>query len=103
MKRQSTNRTTAAPSTSSALRVQQTAKTKPSLATPSPLASKSKLELLVELMRTKSGATIDQLTKTTGWQKHSVRGAISGALKKNGGFKITSEQVDGVRTYRIAK
>ena len=38
----------------------------------------------------------------TGWQAHSVRGAISGAIKKRLGLKVTSEKSDGVRTYRIA-
>ncbi|MBP6014334.1 MAG: DUF3489 domain-containing protein [Alphaproteobacteria bacterium] len=89
-------------SNSGAPRPQQPAKAKPQTKA-RPLAPASKLEMLVELMRAKSGATIDQLTKATGWQKHSVRGAISGALKKNGGFKITSERIDGVRVYRIAK
>lgn len=59
--------------------------------------------MLVELMRAKSGASIDQLAKATGWQKHSVRGTISGALKKRGGLKVTSERIDGVRLYRIVK
>ena len=90
-------------SNSGAPRPQQPAKAKPQTKAPRPSAPTSKLEMLVELMRAKSGATIDQLTKATGWQKHSVRGAISGALKKNRGFKITSERIDGVRVYRIAK
>ena len=101
MKRQSTVATT--PSNSRAPRVQPPAQVKPPTKAPKPSVPTNKLDLLVDLMRAKAGATIDQLTKATGWQKHSVRGAISGALKKNGGFKVISERIDGVRVYRIAK
>src|ERR1043166_6015091 len=51
-----------------------------------PSSSKSrpntKQAQLVELMRRPQGATIDEIATATGWQNHSVRGAISGALKK---------------------
>ena len=44
------------------------------------------------------GASIADLTSATGWQAHSVRGAMAGALKKKG-HTITSEKADGVRRY----
>jgi hypothetical protein len=62
----------------------------------------SKLETLVGLLHTPSGATITELAKATAWQKHSVRGALAGTLKKKG-HTITSEVSDGVRRYRIAE
>jgi hypothetical protein len=63
----------------------------------------SKLSKLIDLMRRKTGATIDEAMKATGWQQHSVRGAISGALKKKLGLEVTSSMVDGRgRVYRIA-
>ena len=37
----------------------------------------------------------------TGWQMHSVRGAIAGALKNKRGLPIVSAKVDGERRYRI--
>jgi hypothetical protein len=37
----------------------------------------------------------------TGWQAHSVRGAISGSIKKALGLAVVSEKIDGARTYRI--
>jgi hypothetical protein len=37
----------------------------------------------------------------TGWQAHSIRGAMAGALKKRG-HAITRENVDGVRVWRIS-
>ncbi|WP_417497453.1 DUF3489 domain-containing protein [Maricaulis sp.] len=40
-------------------------------------------------------------TPATGWQAHSVRGALAGALRKKGHI-ITSTVDDGVRRYRIA-
>jgi hypothetical protein len=40
--------------------------------------------------------------EATGWQAHSVRGAISGALKKKLKLKVASEVVEGRgRVYRI--
>ena len=47
---------------------------------------------------------MEQLVKAAfGWQPHTVRGAISGALKKKLGLKIVSEKPDGgERVYRIA-
>ena len=46
------------------------------------------------------GATIAELSAGAGWQTHSVRGAMAGALKKHG-HAIVSEKLDGVRRYRI--
>ena len=61
----------------------------------------SKLSTVVAMLREKRGASIDQLVKATGWQKHSVRGAISGAVKKKLGLKIASEKSERGRVYRI--
>jgi hypothetical protein len=63
----------------------------------------SKVAYLVTLLRRKTGATIDEAAKATGWQHHSVRGAISGAIKKKLGLEVTSvvDERRG-RTYRIA-
>lgn len=64
----------------------------------------TKLDLLIGALRSKKGATIEDLTNSTGWQAHSVRGAISGALKKKQGLNIVSAVVDGRgRVYRIAE
>ena len=62
----------------------------------------TKQALLIDLLKRKDGASIDVIVKATGWQAHSVRGAISGALKKKLGLTVTSEAVDGRgRVYRI--
>lgn len=71
--------------------------------TPEPRAG-SKLETLIALLRSKKGATIEELVDATGWQAHSVRGAISGALKKKRSLKVISEPFEGRgRVYRIAE
>ncbi|MEQ9190527.1 MAG: DUF3489 domain-containing protein [Alphaproteobacteria bacterium] len=57
---------------------------------------------LIGLMQRKNGATIAELMTVTGWQAHSVRGAISGSLKKKLGLPVTSEVIEGRgRVYRI--
>ncbi len=63
----------------------------------------TKQALLIDLLKRKKGATIEKIVEATGWQPHSVRGAISGTLKKKLGLMVTSEKPDdGPRCYRIA-
>ena len=69
---------------------------------PSSQRAETKLAIFIAMLRSNKGATIDALSKATGWQAHSVRGAMSGAIKKKRGFIVNSEKVDGVRTYRIS-
>jgi Protein of unknown function (DUF3489) len=72
-------------------------------ASPAALRPGTKLALLRDLLQRKGGATIAEMMKATGWQPHSVRGAISGALKKKLGLAVSSEKVEGRgRVYRIA-
>jgi hypothetical protein len=59
----------------------------------------TKLDMLEQLLARSNGASIAEMMKATGWQAHSVRGAIAGALKKRG-LTITSTKVDGVRRYK---
>jgi hypothetical protein len=55
----------------------------------------SKLALIIALLVRTEGATVDELVTATGWQKHSVRGAFSGALKKKHKLKLRNDVVDG--------
>ena len=55
----------------------------------------------MSLLRRPEGATIHDLAAATGWQVHSVRGAIAGALKKGRGFNVVSAKADAGRVYRI--
>ena len=64
-----------------------------------PAKTPSKLDLVEGLLRRENGASIAEMVEATGWQQHSVRGALAGALKKRG-LTITSEKVEGTRRYR---
>lgn len=72
---------------------------------PTPLAEiaapKGKIGAVVVLLKRPEGATLDEMMRATGWQAHSVRGAISGSIKKAMGLGVVSEKIDGVRVYRI--
>ena len=61
----------------------------------------SKQDQIVALLQQPGGATLDGLVKTTGWQKHSVRGFLAGTVRKKLKLPLISEKVDGIRTYRI--
>ena len=61
-----------------------------------------KLGAMVALMRREGGATMADLMTATGWQAHSVRGALAGSLKRARGYEIASGKVDGVRVYTMA-
>ena len=54
----------------------------------------TKQETLIEMLRAQGGATIDEIVAATDWQPHTVRGAMSGALKKKLGLHVTSEKVE---------
>jgi len=61
-----------------------------------------KIDKIIAMMRRPKGANINDLTKATAWQAHSVRGAISGTLRKKQGLNVISEKSGDVRLYRIA-
>jgi hypothetical protein len=63
----------------------------------------TKTNQVLGLLRRARGASISDLTTTTGWQAHSVRGFLSGTVKKKMGLVVASEKDGkGVRRYRIA-
>ena len=71
----------------------------PGQAVPAP---KTKLGRLEGMLRRPEGATIGQIAKALDWQTHSVRGAISGSLKKKQGLTVVAEKLaDDERIYRI--
>ncbi len=67
-----------------------------------PAKQPSKLDQVEALLLQPTGAGIAEIMTATGWQQHSVRGAMAGALKKRG-LTITSDKIDGVRRYRASK
>jgi hypothetical protein len=62
----------------------------------------SKTEKVLDLLKRSGGATLKEIMKATGWQAHSVRGFISGALGKGMGLTVNSaKRQDGERVYSI--
>jgi hypothetical protein len=61
----------------------------------------TKLAGLITLLRRRQGANIAEMIEATGWQAHSVRGALSGTLKRKLGLAVTSEKAEGARIYRL--
>ena len=67
-----------------------------------PIRPGTKLAALVVALRRPQGATSLQLMLATGWQPHSVRGAISGMLRKKLGLNVVLAHNDsGERVYRV--
>lgn len=63
----------------------------------------SKKAIVLDLLRRKDGATMAEIGAKTGWQNHSIRGFISGAIGKKMGLAVESTKNDaGERVYRIA-
>ena len=67
---------------------------------PAPAATPTKLDQIVTMLSRPEGASLAELVAATGWQTHSVRGALAGSLKRKG-HTILSEKVAGERRYRI--
>jgi hypothetical protein len=62
----------------------------------------TKLDTILKQLRHKKGASLKGLEKTTGWQPHSVRAAITGLRKKGHEIKHTKD-AKGVTVYRVAE
>lgn len=63
----------------------------------------TKLAGLIDALSQPGGATVNQIMAATQWQAHTVRGAISGMVRKKLGYNVVSEKgADGDRLYRIA-
>jgi len=62
----------------------------------------TKQSVMIEMLRRPQGATLGEIVEATGWQTHTVRGAMAGALKKKLGLTITSEKDEAKgRVYRL--
>ena len=62
--------------------------------------SGTKQALVVDLLRGDNGASIGELTDSTGWLPHTTRAALTGLRKR--GFEIETEKADGMTRYRLA-
>ena len=54
----------------------------------------TKQQTCIDLLSRQEGATIEELQAATGWQQHSVRGFLAGAVKKKLGLTLVSEKPD---------
>lgn len=69
-----------------------------------PPKTATKAAMVIAALRTNDGVTIDTIMAMTDWQAHSVRGFLSGTVKKKLGLTVTrSKDADGQQRYRIAE
>jgi Protein of unknown function (DUF3489) len=67
---------------------------------PTPRAG-TKQAKLIELLKRPDGATVEQIAAATGWQHHTIRGAISGALKKKLGLNVEATRTREVGPNKV--
>lgn len=73
-----------------------------SKAAPPPTEQGSKTSTCLELLRQPDGTSLEELMGVTGWQAHSVRGFLSGTVRKRLGLILTAEKDgEGVRRYQV--
>jgi hypothetical protein len=61
----------------------------------------TKTAQVLAMLQRKNGATLAEIMERTGWQRHTVRGFMAGAMKK-AGYTVESFKSDkGERSYRI--
>ena len=65
------------------------------------MSKTTKQAQIIETLSAKEGASIDDMMKLTGWQKHTVRGVLSRVIKKLEGFELSSEKQDADRRYYL--
>ena len=61
----------------------------------------SKQDEVIAMLRRPEGATVDEVSRATGWQRHTVRGVFSGTLKKKLGLTLASAKEERGRVYRV--
>lgn len=65
-------------------------------------SSTSKIKLCLDLLRRSEGVTVQDLIAATGWQAHSVRGFLSGTVRKKLGLDLQSSNAEGeARRYYV--
>jgi hypothetical protein len=72
-------------------------------AKPTGVRGGSKTALVIELLQRKNGATISEIMDKMGWQRHTVRGFMAGAMKKAGYTVESFRPEGGERSYRLPK
>lgn len=76
----------------------------PPIPSSGPSQRATKQNACLRLLARPDGATIEDLQSATGWQSHSVRGFLAGAVKKKLGLTLISSKAEGdVRRYRVVE
>lgn len=71
-------------------------------APPTTAEQPTKKEAVLALLRRENGATLAELMTATGWQAHSVRGFISGTLRKRLGLVVQrASRKDAMLAYYL--
>ena len=71
-------------------------------AKPVAIRAGTKQARIIAMLQRPEGATVAEMVEATSWQAHTVRGSISGALKKKLGLPVAAEKVEGRGTvYRL--
>jgi hypothetical protein len=68
---------------------------------PADAKRKSKQDEVIAMLQRPEGATVDEVARATGWQRHTVRGVFSGTLKKKLGLTLTPAKEERGRVYRV--
>lgn len=64
-------------------------------AKPVAIRAGTKQAQIIAMLQRPEGATVAEMVEATGWLAHTVRGSISGALKKKLGLPVAAEKVEG--------
>jgi hypothetical protein len=65
-------------------------------------AVETKLTRILALLQRPEGVSLAELMTATGWQAHSVRGALSGHVRGKLKLPLLSEKTEAGRVYRLA-
>jgi hypothetical protein len=64
-------------------------------------SSGSKQSRVIAMLQSPNGTTIAAMMKATDWQRHSVRGFLTGVVRKRLKLRLGSKKMDGQRIYQI--
>ena len=70
---------------------------------PAAKTKNTKTDQMLKLLRRAKDVSIADMAAATGWQAHSIRGFLSGTVKKRLGLVVISEKdKNDIRQYRVA-
>ena len=66
----------------------------------SPARTSTRRDALLDMLRTKEGASIEHIVQRFGWKPHSARAMLTGLRKA--GYHVQRDSVGGITTYRVS-